>query len=127
MKRACVCRKIAILERMATLTVHQANAITTCNGRFEFVKHLGQGGFGTVFLSRDQESGRKVAIKCIKSGATESILTISPSGRHVRLQQRSDLTDAKREIAMLLELYTTSPHSKVSLRLRIPECSEWKN
>jgi serine/threonine protein kinase/WD40 repeat protein len=34
-------------------------------GRFELVEELGQGGFGRVYLARDRELGREVAIKVI--------------------------------------------------------------
>ncbi|MFQ3583303.1 MAG: protein kinase [Chloracidobacterium sp.] len=36
-------------------------------GRFEVIEHLGGGGMGDVFLARDAELGRKVAVKVLKS------------------------------------------------------------
>lgn len=52
--------------------VRNANKCATDNGRYHFMKRLGKGGFGTVLLAYDkQNSGRKVAIKCVKTGRAE--------------------------------------------------------
>ncbi len=37
-------------------------------GRFELVRELGRGGFGVVWEARDQELGRSVAFKAVRSG-----------------------------------------------------------
>ncbi|MGQ9897310.1 MAG: protein kinase domain-containing protein [Acidobacteriota bacterium] len=43
------------------------SAIPSHLGRFEIIERLGGGGMGEVFLARDAELGRKVAIKVLKA------------------------------------------------------------
>ena len=65
---------------------------TDC-GRFEFVRSLGEGFFGTVFLAYDkQNSGRKVSIKRIKAGkASDSMMTYITSTFADETNQEADM------------------------------------
>lgn len=85
-----------------TTSVEEANEFATDNGRFEFLRHLGRGGFGTVLLANDKTKGERVAIKCIKAGASSGgLMTYFTSMTSV---QRRALTDANKEADMLLKL-----------------------
>ena len=83
-------------------TVAEANAIATDSGRFEFVRQLGSGGFGIVFLAKDKsKGGKRVAIKCIKigSGGGSHLFSSLLPNVHERKQQ-----EAKKEAELLMRL-----------------------
>ena len=82
-----------------TTSVEEANRTATDGGRFEFVRHLGRGGFGTVLLANDKTKGERVAIKCLKAGAASgSLMDYFTSMTSARL------ADARKEADMLLKL-----------------------
>lgn len=83
--------------------VREANEYATDNRRFEFVKKLGKGSFGTVLLAHDkQNSGRKVAIKCIETGRREKGL-LAYLIKWI-FNQQNPKTEASKEADLLLEL-----------------------
>ena len=82
-------------------SVEEASNTATNGGRFEFLQHLGQGGFGTVLLARDRSNDEHVAIKCIKTGMAAGLMTYFTPMNSV---QRKALTDANKEANMLLRL-----------------------
>ena len=82
--------------------VRKANKHATDNGRFQFMEKLDEGGFGTVLLAHDkQNSGRKVAIKCVNTGRAEKgLIKIFK----IVLGVRKLKTEASKEADMLLKL-----------------------
>ena len=87
-----------------TTTVHEANNVASCGGRFNFTSELGQGGFGTVLSARDRDrSWLNVAIKCIKVGSGGSILTSMLSSIR-SVSQDSVLQEAWKEANLLMKL-----------------------
>ena len=82
-------------------SVVEASNTATDGGRFEFLLHLGQGGFGTVLLARDRSDGKNVAIKCIKTGVAAGLMTYFTPMNYA---QWKALTDANKEANMLLRL-----------------------
>lgn len=79
-------------------TVAEANAKATDSGRFRFVKKLGSGGFGTVFLANDKKEGKQVAIKCIEIGSGGGSLLSLWS------RTREQQAEAKKEAELLMKL-----------------------
>ena len=89
---------------MNTTVVAEANARVTDGGRFQFMRVLGQGGFGTVLLAKDLHNNSKlVAIKCVKTNARAnpmfSFLGLGQGGDHHR-----QLQEAWQEAQMLIRL-----------------------
>ena len=94
----------AISESMATppISVEEANATATKDRRFQFVRRLGSGGFGTVFLARDKQNAYgkpEVAIKLIQSKeGTDTLMSYFTS------QGNQALRNATNEVYILSQL-----------------------
>ena len=84
------------------VSVDDANARATLQGRFTFKSNLGSGAFGTVLKAYDKTKKCHVAVKLIESrGAVspwELLLSLTGSGERKRLE------DAKNEAKTLYEL-----------------------
>ena len=62
--------------------IDEANKLATKNDSYSFIRQLGRGAFGTVFLAKDHTNDdREVAIKIIKAKASlgEFVLRKKPS------------------------------------------------
>ncbi len=82
------------------VTVDQANARATNQGRFRFVSHLGRGSFGTVLKAYDQTGRRNVAVKLFESTGAISLFDLLFSGA----AERRKLEEAKKEAETLHQL-----------------------
>src|SRR4051812_16682205 len=66
-------------------------------GRFQRVRRLGEGGFGTVYLAHDGDPERPVALKMIRHGEFASARELDEFRREIRIQVQvlSKLRDAR--------------------------------
>ena len=79
-------------------------------GRYLIEAPLNHGGFGVVFLARDLESGKRVAIKClIKSSVADHPFAVSKEDQFSELRCH-DVLGSHANIVGLLDHYETEAH-----------------
>ena len=78
------------------VSVSDANRLASKNGAYTFIKKLGRGAFGTVFLAKDKKTGLSVAIKVIHVRASLKDFLFRRKPEQVK--------EAQQEANLLLEL-----------------------
>ena len=92
--------------------------------KYEVLRPIGRGGMGTVYLARDHELGREVALKVLESGAEARILALLEHPGIVPVHDAGTLPDGRCYYAMKfvqgtrLDQYAASTASQ-SERLRL--------
>lgn len=94
----------AAFERVLTRMIGTHDHDTITIGRYEFVRRLGAGGMGVVYLVRDPELDRLVAIKVLHPGATEDE---DASERRMRREARAM---ARLDHANVVRVYEVGEH-----------------
>lgn len=61
------------------------------HGRFEILRHLGEGGMGAVFVAYDRERGHKVALKTLRAYSAAAILMFKNEFRLLQDLQHPNL------------------------------------
>lgn len=92
--------------------IEEAKRLATKKDRYTFIRQLGRGAFGTVFLAKDRTSGCEVAIKIIKARAS--------LGEFVLGKKPSQVKEGRQEANLLFELR----HNNI---LQIVETYEFKH